>query len=399
MSRSGRTRSTASPKATSCWRPSSTGPTRADPDRPIGAKGRDSALRILFLDSWLRDRAAGSGSAVAIAGLARGLERLGHSVDALRPSVSLPSLDLTRLAYNLGLRSRLEGAAGRYDLVVGFDIDGFALPRSIERPYVVALKGVAAEERQFEAGWQRIRFDLIRRAERRNARKADRVYVTSEYAAEAARRAYGLDEDRLHVVPEALDEAVRERAAAAGAPHLERRGPFVLSVARQYRRKDTPTLLRAFRRVLRDVPEARLRIVGDGPELPSSRRLAARLDLDGRVVFTGSLSTAEALDEEYRRARVFCLPSRQEGFGIVFLEAMAYGLPIAAVEAAAVPEVAPHGETSLLSAPGDAEALAVGLVRLLTDDALARRLGSGGPPRASRFTWPASARAFIDGLR
>lgn len=355
-------------------------------------------MRILFLDSWLRDRAAGSGSAVAIAGLARGLERLGHTVDVERPRRHLPSLDLTRLHYNLTLGPRIEEIADRYDLAVGFDIDGFALPASLGIPYVVALKGVAAEERRFETGWQRVRFGLISRLERRNARAAERVFVTSEYAAEAARKAYALEPGRIRIVPEALDEDVRERAATANPLLVSDRPPRVLSVARQYRRKDTPTLLRAFRRVLRTVPDARLRIVGDGPELRSSKRLAGRLGLDRSVTFTGPLATPGALDSEYRVARVFCLPSRQEGFGIVFLEAMAYGLPIAGVDAAAIPEVAPHGETSLLSAPGDPEGLADSLVRLLTDDELARRLGSAGPPRAERFTWTAIARAFLDGL-
>lgn len=355
-------------------------------------------MKILFLDSWLRDRAAGSGSAVAIAGLARGLEQLGHTVDVLRPDVRLPTLDLTRLFFNLTLRSRLDDIPERYELAVGFDIDGFALPASLGIPYVVALKGVASEERDFETGWQRIRFGLISRLERRNARVADRVFVTSEYAASAARKAYGLESGRIRVVPEALDDEVRRRASGAVAVPPEDRRPLVLSVARQYRRKDTPTLLRAFQRVLPAVPDARLRIVGDGPELRSSRRLAVRLGVDRRVTFTGALATVGALDAEFRRARVFCLPSRQEGFGIVFLEAMAYGLPIAAAGVAAVPEVAPHGETSLLTAPGDAEALAASLVRLLTDDALARRLGSAGPLRAGRFNWPGAARAFLDGL-
>lgn len=334
---------------------------------------------------------------MAIAGLARGLEQLGHAVDVLRPALRLPTLDLTRLLYNLTMRLRIEDVARRYDLAVGFDIDGFALPTPLGIPYVVALKGIAAEERRFEIGWQRVRFGLLSRLERRNARAADRVFVTSEYAAHAAAGAYDLEPGRMRIVPEALDEDVRERAAEV-AGHVDDRPPVVLSVARQYRRKDTPTLLRAFGRVLRTVPGARLRIVGNGPELESSRRLSRRLGLHGSVTFTGALATAAALDAEYRRARVFCLPSRQEGFGIVFLEAMAYGLPIAAADAAAVPEVAPPGETSLLSPPGDPAALAASLVRLLTDDALARRLGSSGPPRARRFTWPASARAFLAGL-
>lgn len=357
-------------------------------------------MNILFLDSWLRDRATGSGSAVAIAGLAEGLGALGHTVDVLRPRRRLPSLDATRLVYNLGLPGRVAARAARYDLAVGFDFDGWRLPDDPGLPYVVALKGVAAEERKFETGFQRIRFGLLSRLEGRNARAADRVFVTSRYAARAAVDAYGLAADRVAVAPEALDADVLRRAADAAreAPEPVRRPPVVLSVARQYRRKDTPTLLRAFARVLEDVPDARLRVVGDGPELPATRRLARRLSLGGRVVFTGALRTTGALDAEYRRARLFCLPSRQEGFGIAFLEAMAYGLPVAAVRAGAVPEVAPEGETSLLAPPGDASALAAVLVRLLTDEALARRLGAAGRERAPRFDWPTAARRFLEGL-
>lgn len=357
-------------------------------------------MNVLFLDSWLRDRAAGSGSAVAIAGLQRGLERLGHTVDVLRPRRRLPTLDLTRLAYNLTLPGRLRPLAGRYDLAIGFDFDGWALPAQTGVPFVVALKGVAAEEGRFETGVDRVRFELYSRLERRNARSADRVFVTSRYAARAVVEAYGLDADRVRIAPEAVDEDVLRRATAAGEeePLPADRSPVILSVARQYRRKDTPTLLRAFGRVLAELPEARLRIVGDGPCLPASRRLARDLGLADAVTFTGALESTAELDGEYRRARVFCLPSRQEGFGIVFLEAMAYGLPIAAASAGAVPEVVRARHTALLVPPGDAVRLANALVRLLTDRSLATRLGSAGPDRARAFDWTSTARTFLDGV-
>jgi glycosyltransferase involved in cell wall biosynthesis len=116
------------------------------------------------------------------------------------------------------------------------------------------------------------------------------------------------------------------------------------------------------------------------------------------VSFLKSLLSVDTLRDEYARASVFCLPSLQEGFGIVFLEAMSHGLPIVAVESGSVPEVAPHGETSLLVPPGDPDALAHALIRVLTDSKLGMRLGKAGRQRARRYNWTAAAGAFVEGL-
>ena len=143
-------------------------------------------LDILFLDSWFADRARGSGSAVAIAGLADGLRSLGHRVTILRPRAQRGSTDVTRIVANIGFRARARSFSA--DLIVGFDIDGCFLGRS-SVPYVVALKGVAADELQYERGWTRARFHILSRLERRNARRADRVIVTSEHSRVMATRA------------------------------------------------------------------------------------------------------------------------------------------------------------------------------------------------------------------
>src|SRR6266542_5516984 len=92
--------------------------------------------------------------------------------------------------------------------------------------------------------------------------------------------------------------------------------------------------------------EVALRVAGTGPQLDRLRILAGRLGLAQRVEFLGHVSFTR-LAAEYRRAGIFCLPSRQEGFGIVFLEAMAAGLPIVAARAAAVPEVLADGECGI----------------------------------------------------
>jgi glycosyltransferase involved in cell wall biosynthesis len=140
-----------------------------------------------------------------------------------------------------------------------------------------------------------------------------------------------------------------------------------------------------------------LRVVGDGPGLSRLRRLARRLALAERVEFLGHVPLAR-LAAEYARASLFCLPSRQEGFGIVFLEAMAAGLPIVAARAAAVEELLGDGESAVLVPPGDEAALAAALDALLGDAPLRQRLGAAGRRRVERYDAPIVARRFLEAI-
>src|SRR6185503_10994285 len=124
--------------------------------------------------------------------------------------------------------------------------------------------------------------------------------------------------------------------------------------------------------ILRDrIPAARVRIVGEGPESARLRTLHAALGLGETVTFLGDISR-QALAVEYVGADCFCLPTIQEGFGIVFAEAMAAGLHIVACRAAAVPEVVEDGRTGLLVSPRSPEELAMALEKVLTSAALRR---------------------------
>lgn len=314
----------------------------------------------------------------------------------LRPLRALPSLDLTRLWFNATLPRHLREIPA--DLIVGFDVDGGLLPHGeVPAPYVVALKGVMADEARFESGADLARFRVLTPLERRNARRADLVVCTSGYSRARAIEAYGLDPARVRVVPEGIDvaawEAV-ERTAATRPPPREDGGE-ILTVARQYRRKNTELLLRALPDLLAVRPRCRVHVVGEGPELPSLRGLAERLGVGGAVVFHGSLEGVGAVQAAYLAADLFCLPSRQEGFGIVFLEAMAARLPIVAARAGAAPEVAPHGELSLLVDPDDARGLAGAILRLLSERALRERLTARGAARWRAFEWTRVADRFL----
>jgi glycosyltransferase involved in cell wall biosynthesis len=165
-----------------------------------------------------------------------------------------------------------------------------------------------------------------------------------------------------------------------------------------YPRKRLEDLLRAAVILRRRIPETKIRIVGRGPEWDALTRMHAELALGDSVTLLGDV-TVEQLAEEYVGADLFCLPSVQEGFGIVFLEAMAAGLPVVACRAAAIPEVVEDGATGVLVPPRSPEALAEALGDLVRDPARAPRLGGEGRRRVTAFTPGRVADQFLEAVR
>ncbi len=353
------------------------------------------SLRLAFLDSWLQQVAEGSGTAAAIGGLGRALRARGHHVARIAPAGPWPAaLTARRILFNLYLPALLRRLP--YDLIVGFDLDGFCVAGRAPAPYVCSVKGVIAEELRHERGGVRRLLWGLSRLERLNARRAPLVLTTSAYCRRQIGAHYGVPAGRVRLVPEGLD-LPGWRAALDAAAGPEREGQTILCVARQYPRKHVADLLRAFARLRPRFPAARLALIGDGPEHPRLRALAARLDLGAAALLLGALPDA-AMAAWYRRAGVFCLPSVQEGFGIVFLEAMAAGLPIVATTAAAVPEVVPAGRAGALVPPGDVPALAEALATLLARPALRREYGEYGRAHVARYDWDQVAGVFLDAV-
>ena len=362
-------------------------------------------MRIAFLDSWLQDAAEGSGTAVAIGGLARALESRGHAVTRIAPRGAWPpGLLARRLWFNLTLPGRLRAAAvagDGYDLIVGFDIDGVRLAASSPVPYVCSIKGVLAEEARCERGWPRLMLGSLARLEGLNARRAPLVLSTSAYCCQRITERYRVPAERLALVPEGIDLELWQPCsddhvlAAADA----RREPLtVLCVARQYPRKRVIDLLEAFALVRARLSDARLVIIGDGPEHSRLRQRLEELQLGEAVRLLGAVPDDATVRQWYSRSSVFCLPSEQEGFGIVFLEAMASGLPVVSTTAAAIPEVVPDGQAGLLVPPRDPAALAEALLRLLEDRSLLARLRDGGRQHARRFSWDRVAQRFLEAV-
>jgi glycosyltransferase involved in cell wall biosynthesis len=262
---------------------------------------------------------------------------------------------------------------------------------------VVSLKGVLADELTFEQGWTRLLLWLQSRFERLNARRAQAVICPSVHSRDVAVNAYRLKPTKVAVVPEGIDLSAWDRWSEE-SPEASDRRPTVLTVARAYPRKNIGTLLAAAPAVRQAIPRVRFRIVGGGPELPSLRRQLDTLGLHGTVEILGEVPDSASIRRAFAGADVFCLPSRQESFGIVFLEAMAAGLPIVASTAAAVPEVVPDGNAGILVEPQDRHALAAALSRLLCDEALRVKLAAYGRRYVRQFDWTHIARAFLQAV-
>lgn len=150
----------------------------------------------------------------------------------------------------------------------------------------------------------------------------------------------------------------------------------ILFVGVEWERKGGPVLLEAFRLLRRAHPEARLTIVGCAPQIR-----------EPGVYIEGRVPLAE-VPKYYRSASVFCLPTLNEPFGLVFLEAASFGLPVVATRIGAIPEIVADGKSGYLVEPQNPAELAARLGDLLRDPRRAEQLGAYGREWVSRrYSW------------
>ena len=138
------------------------------------------------------------------------------------------------------------------------------------------------------------------------------------------------------------------------------------------RRKGYAELIRAFARIAPRFPDWKLVFAGSG-EIYHANALARELGIASQVEFTGWVA-GETKDRLFRKASVFCLPSYAEGFPMAVLEAWAYGLPVVATPVGGLPDIVTDGREALLFEPGDCEALAGQLEKLMSDSGLRERM-------------------------
>jgi phosphatidylinositol alpha-1,6-mannosyltransferase len=229
------------------------------------------------------------------------------------------------------------------------------------------------------------------------ARHAHQSIAISSYTAGLI-EATGAGTATVRVIPPGVD--LPEDPTPLTAPR-----PTCLTIARlRERYKGHDVMVRAFPLVRAKVPDAQWIVIGDGPLRPGLEELARSHDALEAISFLGRVSDAER-NLWLRRAGLLAMPSRLpggglagEGFGIVYLEAGAYGKPVVAGAVGGALDAVVDGETGLLVDPTDHVAVAEAIALLIRDEPLARRMGAAGARRATGFAWPLVARRVQDVL-
>jgi phosphatidyl-myo-inositol dimannoside synthase len=277
------------------------------------------------------------------------------------------------------------------NLIVEHSIDtvwfGAAAPLALLAPLArsAGARRVVASTHGHEVGWSML--PIARNALRRIGTDTDVVTFVSHYTRNRFASAFGPDA-ALEYLPPGVDV---DRFAPDEVAHAQLRAryglgsrPVVVCVSRLVPRKGQDMLIRALPAIRERIEDAALVIVGGGPYLDNLRKLADRFGVTEHVVFTGGVPAAE-LPMHHAMGDVFAMPCRTrgsgldvEGFGIVFLEASASGVPVVAGRSGGAPETVVDGQTGVVVDGWDVGAIAAVVGDLLADPARAAAMGAAG---------------------
>ncbi len=298
------------------------------------------------------------------------------------------------LTFSLRARRLLAGRRADFDLIhdnqclgrgiAGLLDDGWPVIATLHHPITVdrALDLSHAETRRRKLGLRR--WYSFLGMQMRVLPRIPRIVTVSESSRRDICSQMGARPEQVHIVPVGVD--LDNFCPLPGVAEVP--GRIVCTTSSDMPLKGLVPLLEAVAKLRTERPEVELHVVG-GPRQGSA--IPAHLDrlgLEEAVVFHKGIESS-AITRLYASCQVACVPSLYEGFSLPAVEAMACAVPLVATSGGALPEVVgPDGGAGLLVPPGDPEALAVALGRLLDDPALRSRLGEAGRVRVlERFTW------------
>jgi phosphatidyl-myo-inositol dimannoside synthase len=248
-------------------------------------------------------------------------------------------------------------------------------------------------------------WEPLTRIRRMALRRADVVLAPSKYTADHVAAIQRVAVEKIRVLRWALDsqfESLASHAGKSAAPANFPEGRVVLTVGRwraDERYKGMDTLITALPRLLPRWPELQLAMVGEGDDREWLKNLAEENGVDRHVHFLSGLSYEE-LASCYAHCEIFALPSKGEGFGLVYLEAMACGKPVIGGAHGGAPEVIDDGQTGYVVPHGQAGQLATAIETLLANPALGHEMGRRGKERVDHeFRFNVFAKSFRKILR
>lgn len=274
----------------------------------------------------------------------------------------------------------------------------YTAPLFCPAPIVVSIHDVSyLEHPEFFPPARRIQLKL---SVERTVRRAAKILTLSEFSRQGIARSYGLDPEKIAVVPAACSSIFRPVSRPKATAFVEGRfqvaHPYVLCVGDLQPRKNPLGLIRAFEELVANCPELphHLVMVGKDTWYASKVHQAAEQSPFGnRIHFTGYVDDSELL-QLYNACDIFVFPSFYEGFGIPILEAMACGRAVACANTSAMPEVA--GSAAMLFDPHSMEGMMLAMRDLLVNPELRARMEWLGQQNAARFSWKGTARQTLD---
>jgi glycosyltransferase involved in cell wall biosynthesis len=291
--------------------------------------------------------------------------------------------------------------------VSGYGFHNALKKQGIKKPLIHTIHGVLADEfeQNKKNGYDSFRSRIannfmhkLSQLEEETAHNATLIVTIGNYSLEKIQKHYGIDPNKVRIVPNGVDtekfkpnenfQAVRKQFGL-GNEHT------VLFVGSLIQRKGLPFLVEAAKKVVREQPDTKFLIVGEGPLKKQLTGSIESANLLGNFKFWGNVRD-DLLPSVYNCADVFVLPSIQEGQGIVLLEAQASGKPVVAFDVGGVDEAVRNNETGLLVERGNSDALTDCLMKLLLDKPLREKMGANGRGFVTKnFTWDMCAQKML----
>ena len=294
--------------------------------------------------------------------------------------------DMLAAGVELGDRHEFEVVHG-HDWLVAMACDHLA-----RRFGAVLVTTIHATEHGRHQGWvDKHPQSYIHGVERWITNRAERVIACSYYMREQIADIFGVDEEKVSVIPNGIDpgdlqahdgDELKRLRREFAAPHEK----LVLLIGRLVYEKGFQLALEAMPELIERLQDVRFLVAGSGTHERELRRQAAELGLMEHGTFLGWIGD-DVLHSLYRIADVCVVPSIYEPFGLVALEAMASGCPCIVADTGGLREVVPHEEAGLRFRARDPEALVEVAVRVLCDDALGRRLVAEAYEHLRQFDW------------